>query len=149
MKRSILLCVAMVAAGGAAAQSTDTPLDLSVPEPAAAPAATDATAKSDPPGTYYGDTSGKPSRRAWDEPAVEDDGKAKVWGSFTTGIGHTKGYGTSHYNAAEVNVSKSFGDGERPNAFNLQIRVEQSDGPGFGGPYPYPYFDREAGYPPR
>jgi len=149
MKRSILLCVAMIAAGGTAAQSADAPLDLRVPEPAAAPAATDAVAKSDPPGTYYGDTSGRPSRRAWDEPAVEDDGKAKVWGSFTTGIGHTKGYGTTHYNAAEVNVSKSFGDGERPNAFNLQIRVEQSDGPGFGGRYPYPYFDREAGYPPR
>lgn len=149
MKRSILLCAAVIAAGGAAAQSADAPLDLSVPEPVAAPAATDAAAKSDPPGTYYGDTSGRPSRRAWDEPAVEDDGTAKVWGSFTTGIGHTKGYGTSHYNAAEVNVSKSFGDGERPNAFNLQIRVEQSDGPGFGGPYPYPYFDRGAGYPPR
>jgi opacity protein-like surface antigen len=149
MKRSILLCAAMIAAGGAAAQSADAPLDLSVPEPAAAPAATDAAAKSDPPGTYYDDTSGRPSRRAWDEPAVEDDGTAKVWGSFTTGIGHTKGYGTSHYNAAEVNVSKSFGDGERPNAFNLQIRVEQSDGPGFGGRYPYPYFDRGADYPPR
>jgi opacity protein-like surface antigen len=150
MKRSILLCVAMVAASSAAAQSADTPLDLSVPAPAAAPAATDVAAKSDPPGTYYGDTSGKPSRRAWDEPAVEDDGKAKVWGSFTAGIGHTKGYGTSHYNAAEVNVSKSFGEGERPNAFNLQIRVEQGDGPGFGGYYPDPYFDRGAGYyPPR
>ena len=149
MKRFVLLCMAMAATGVVAAQSAETPLDLRVPEPAAAPAATDTAAKSDPPGTYYGDTSGRPSRRAWDEPAVEDDGTAKVWGSFTTGIGHTKGYGTSHYNAAEVNVSKSFGDGERPNAFNLQIRVEQGDGPGFGGPYPYPYFDRGAGYPPR
>lgn len=149
MKRFVLLCMAMAATGAAAAQSADTPLDLRVPEPAAAPAATDAAAKSDPPGTYYGDTSGKPSRRDADETAVADDGTAKVWGSFTTGIGHTKGYGTSHYNAAEVNVSKSFGDGERPNAFNLQIRVEQGDGPAFGGPYPYPYFDRGAGYPRR
>ncbi|MDR6841854.1 hypothetical protein [Pseudoxanthomonas sacheonensis] len=149
MKRFVLLCMAMTVAGGAAAQSAAAPLDLRVPEPAAAPAATEAAAKSDPPGTYYGDTSGRPSSRKVDETAVEDDGKAKVWGSFTTGIGHSKGYGTSHYNAAEVNVSKSFGDGERPNAVNLQIRVEQSDGPGFGGPYPYPYFDRGAGYPPR
>jgi hypothetical protein len=152
MKRFVLLCMAMAATGAVAAQSAGTPLDLRVPEPAAAPAATDAAAKSDPPGTYYGDTSGRPSRRAWDEPAVEDDGKAKVWGSLTTGIGHTKGYGTSHYNAAEVNVSKSFGEGESPNAFNLQIRVEQGDGPGVGGyyPSPYPYFDRGADYhPPR
>lgn len=149
MKRFVLLFMAMAATGVAVAQSADTPLDLRVPEPAAAPAAADAAAKSDPPGTYYGDTSGKPSRRDVDEAAVADDGKAKVWGSFTTGIGHSKGYGTSHYNAAEVNVSKSFGDGERPNAVNLHIRVEQSDGPGFGGRYPYPYFDRGADYPPR
>jgi hypothetical protein len=103
----------------------------------------------DPPGTYYGDTSGTPSLRNRDELPLADDGTAKVWGSFTTGIGHTKGYGTSHYNAAEVNVSKSFGEGDRPNAVNLQIRVEQGDGPGFGGRYPYPYFDRESDYSPR
>jgi opacity protein-like surface antigen len=149
MKRLVLLCVATIATS-AAAQSADAPLDLRVPEQTAAAAATDAGAKGDPPGVYHGDTSGKPSSRDTDETAAAaDDGKAKVWGSFTTGIGHTKGYGTSHYNAAEVNVSKSFGDGERPNAVNLQIRVEQGDGPGFGGRYPYPYFDREARYPPR
>ena len=146
MKRSFLLCVAMIAAGAASAQSADAPLDLRVPEPSAT---TEAIVKGDPPGVYHGDTSGKPSSRSVDQTAVEDDGKAKVWGSFTTGIGHSKGYGTSHYNAAEVNVSKSFGDGERPNAVNLHIRVEQSDGPGFGGPYPYPYFDRGADYPLR
>lgn len=138
MKRFAPLCVAMIAAGGAAAQSADTPLDLRVPEQAAAPAATEAMAKGDPPGVYHGDTSGKPPWRDTDE--VADDGEAKVWGSFTTGIGHTKGYGTSHYNAAEVNVRK--------NAVNLQIRVEQSEGPGFGDRYPYPYFDRDADYPP-
>lgn len=154
MKRSILLCMALLAPATVFAQAADAPLDLRVPQQSAAPAVTESDTKAsafqdDAPGTYYGDTSGRPSRRAWDEPAVADDGTAKVWGSFTTGIGHTKGYGTSHYNAAEVNVSKSFGDGERPNAFNLQIRVEQGDGPAFGGPYPYPYFDRGAGYPPR
>ena len=148
MKRFILLCVAMIAAGGAAAQSADVPLNLRVPEQPAAPAATDEVAKGDPPGVYHGDTSGRPSLRNTDETGAADDGKAKVWGSFTTGIGHTKGYGTSHYNAAEVNVSKSFGDGERNNAVNLQIRVEQSDGPGFGGRYPYPYFDPDSDYPP-
>jgi len=148
MKRLILLCLAMSGAATAAAQST-TDLDLSVPEQAATPAAPAKAPQGDPPGTYYGDTSGTPSSRDNDELPLADDGTAKVWGSFTTGIGHTKGYGTSHYNAAEVNVSKSFGDGDRPNAVNLQIRVEQGDGPGFGGRYPYPYFDRESDYPPR
>lgn len=145
MKRFVLLCAAMIAAGAASAQSADAPLDLRVPEQ---PATTEAGVKGDPPGVYHGDTSGKPSSRSVDETAVEDDGKAKVWGSFTTGIGHSKGYGTSHYNAAEVNVSKSFGDGERPSTVNLHLRVEQSDGPGFGGRYPYPYFDHGADYPP-
>ncbi len=144
MKRFVLLCVALSVAGAASAQSADAPLDLRVPEQSAT---TEGLVKSDPPGVYHGDTSGKPSRNV-DEAAVEDDGKAKVWGSFTTGIGHSKGYGTSHYNAAEVNVSKSFGDGERPNAVNLHLRVEQSDGPGFGGRYPTPYFDHDADYPP-
>ena len=148
MKRLFLLCLTMTVAGAAHAQSAS-PLDLSVPDQTATPAAATASEQGDPPGTYYGDTSGKPASR--DNPGMEvvDDGKAKVWGSFTTGIGHTKGYGTSHYNAAEVNVSKSFGDGERPNAVNLQIRVEQGDGPGFGGPYPYPYYDHDRDYPPR
>ncbi|MET0581539.1 MAG: hypothetical protein ABWZ08_06155 [Pseudoxanthomonas sp.] len=146
MKRLVLLCLTLAAAGAANAQSAS-PLDLSVPEQTAAPA-TAATGPGDPPGTYYGDTSGKPSSRDNPDSELVDDGKAKVWGSFTTGIGHTKGYGTSHYNAAEVNVSKSFGDGERPNAVNLQIRVEQGDGPGFGGPYPYPYYDHGRDYPP-
>lgn len=145
MKRFVLLCAAMIAASAASAQSADAPLDLRVPEQSTT---TEGVVKGDPPGVYHGDTSGKPSSRSTDETVVEDDGKAKVWGSFTTGIGHSKGYGTSHYNAAEVNVSKSFGDGERPNAVNLQIRVEQSDGPGFGGRYPYPYFDHGADYPP-
>lgn len=143
MKRFALAFTGLLCAGHAFAQTAES-LDLSVPQPdlytadAAAPAA-------DPPGTYYGDTSGTPaSDRAV---RAAEDGKAKVWGSFTTGIGHSKGYGTSHYNAAEVNVSKSFGEGERPNNVNLQIRVEKSDGPGIDGRGPYPYRGSDPFYP--
>ena len=147
MKRSLLLCLGLFAASHAAAQAAGQPLDLRVPDQPN-PYAVESGPQRDPPGTYYGDTSGRPASSGLAGEAEVDDGKAKVWGSFTTGIGHSKGYGTSHYNAAEVNVSKSFGEGERPNAVNLQIRVEQSDGPGFGGRYPYPYFDHDADYPP-
>lgn len=143
MKRMALMVSGLLCAGQAFAQSAEA-LDLRLPEQPNPQAAAAADPPRDPPGTYYGDTSGRPSasKEAADEAA--DSGKAKVWGSFTTGIGHTKGYGTSHYNAAEVNVSKSFGDGERPNNVNRQIRVEQGDGPAFGGrgPYPYPGPDR-------
>jgi hypothetical protein len=152
MKRSLLLCLGLFAASHAMAQATDQPLDLRVPEQPNSYAAEPGPQR-DPPGTYYGDTSGKPAFSGLDEEVEADDGKAKVWGSFTTGIGHSKGYGTSHFNAAEINVSKSFGDGERKNSVNLQINVEQGDGPAFGGPafgrhYPYPYYGHDTNYEP-
>jgi hypothetical protein len=143
MKRSVLLCFGLLAAGHAMAQAAE-PLDLRVPEQSN-PYAAEPVTQRDPPGTYYGDTSGKPASSGLAEEAEADDGKAKVWGSFTTGIGHTKGYGTSHYNAAEVNVSKSFGDGESNRTFNLRINVEQGDGPAFGRGYPY--YDPAMEYP--
>ncbi len=151
MKRSVLLCLGLFAVSHALAQATAESLDLRLPEqpnPYAAESSPQRDLPGDPPGTYYGDTSGKPAWSGLAEEAAADDGKAKVWGSFTTGIGHTKGYGTSHYNAAEINVSKSFGEGERKSRVNLQINVEQADGPGFGRYSPYPYFDPQADYPP-
>jgi hypothetical protein len=147
MKRFAWLCIGLLAAGHARAQDAGEPLDLRVPEQPN-PYVAEPTPQRDPPGTYYGDTTGKPATSRLAETEVVDDGKAKVWGSFTTGIGHAKGYGTTHYNAAEVNVSKSFGDGERKNSVNLQINVEQGDGPAFGGRYPYPYYDHDTNYGP-
>lgn len=152
MKRSLLLCLGLFAASHATAQAADQPLDLRVPEQPN-PYAAEPGPQRDPPGTYYGDTSGKPAFPGLDGEVEADDGKARVWGSFATGIGHTKGYGTSHFSAAEINVSKSFGEGERKNSVNLQINVEQGDGPAFGGPafggrYPYPYSGHDTQYGP-
>lgn len=144
MKRSALLCLGLFAASHALAQASAEQLDLRVPEQPN-PYTVESDPPRDPPGTYYGDTSGRPTSSGHDEAEV-DDGKARVWGSFTTGIGHSKGYGTSHFNAAEINVSKSFGDGERNNSINLQINVEQGDGPAFGGPYAYPYYGYDTRY---
>lgn len=146
MKSLFLLVFGLLPVFQASAQTAEA-LDLRVPEQPAAEAA--APESRDPPGTYYGDTSGLPARGDRTGPLEADDGQAKVSGSFTTGIGHTKGYGTSHYNALDLNVRKSFGDGDKPNTMNLQIRVEKSDGPAFGPRGPYPYFDQEAGGFPR
>ena len=54
-----------------------------------------------------------------------------------------------HFDPAEVNVSKSFGDGGRSTTVNMSIRVEQSDGPGYGHGYGgrYPYYAPDVGYP--
>lgn len=156
MKRSVLLCLGLFAASPVLAQAAAEPLDLRLPQQPNPYAAAESDPPRDAPGTYYGDTSGKPASSAFAEETEADDGKARVWGSFTTGIGHSKGHGTSHFNAAEINVSKSFGEGERKNSINLQINVEQGDGPAFGGPafgghYPYPYYGHDTHYgpPPR
>lgn len=109
----------------------------------------------DPPGTYYGDTSGRPAlgkrsppvqRNACGKPVDEDDGKVDVSGSVATGIGYTKGYGNSHWNAATINLCKSYNNDEgESRAFNLNIGVSQYDGPGFHG---YRRLPGDVGPPP-
>ncbi|HVK51388.1 MAG TPA: hypothetical protein VM469_06610 [Pseudoxanthomonas sp.] len=104
----------------------------------------------DPPGTWYGDTSGTPAapasvavaRNACGTPLDEDDGKAKVHGSVSTGIGYSKGYGNSHWNAANVSLCKAYTTDEgNTGAFNLNIGVGQYDGPGFGPGYGRGYYN--------
>ncbi|MEP7041948.1 MAG: hypothetical protein ABI843_02730 [Dokdonella sp.] len=105
------------------------PLDLRVP--VADPANSTAAGGADTPGAYYGDVSGN-----------DVDNAAQIHGSFTTGIGYSKGYGSSTMNAAELDISKQDGDGNR---FDVHINVEQSRGPGFGGYEGY-YGPRYRGY---
>lgn len=123
------------------AQSEAEKLDLTLPRETAPYTV-------DPPGTYYGDKSGRPAAStAASNPGEQDpcvvvhddrDGDG-VTGSFTTGIGYSKGYGRSTFNAATVNLCKSYTDDDGDTRmFNLNINVGQSDGPGFYGPYPYP-----------
>jgi hypothetical protein len=117
------------------AQSEAEKLDLSLPREAA-------TYTADPPGTYYGDKSGPPLATLADEserdPCVvmhnDRDGDG-VTGSFTTGVGYSKGYGSSTFNAATINLCKSYNnDDGNTRMFNLNINVGRSDGPGFYGP---------------
>lgn len=98
----------------------------------------------DPPGTWYGDTSGTPvrqgkamvARNACGTPLDEDDGKAKLHGSVATGIGYTEGRGNSHWNAVNLNLCKAYTTDEgNTGAFNLNIGVGQYDGPGYGPGY--------------
>lgn len=104
----------------------------------------------DPPGAFYGDTSGRPAlaltepvrRNACGTPLEKDDGKATVHGSVAMGIGHTEGRGTSHWNAANINLCKAYTTDEgNSGAFNFNIGVSDYDGPSFG-----PYYGRGGGY---
>ncbi len=93
----------------------------------------------DSPGEYYGDHSG--GDRSGDG-GDGSDKSVQVHGSFTTGVGYSKGYGTSTTNAADLNISKQYDDGK---TVDMHIHLEQSKGPGF---YPYGgyYGPRYRGY---
>lgn len=78
---------------------------------------------------------------AQDSGATDEKQGPQVHGSFTTGIGYSKGYGTSTMNAAELDIS---GQTDSGRTYDMRIHVMQSKGPGFS-PYAYgPY-----GYGPR
>lgn len=100
--------------------ATDPPLKLQLPDPGSE--AWPQAGGADSPGVYYGDHG-------------EDDDAVQVHGSFTTGVGYSKGYGTSTVNAAELHISKQYDDGK---TFDMHINVEKTKGPGFS-PYGYPY----------
>lgn len=117
------------------------PLDLKLKD-----STTSFSGAGDPPGAYYGDHSGPAIMDKGDPRSELDDGKAHLHGSFTTGMGYSKGYGSSTYNAADLNISKAFtSDSGRTSVMSMDIHVSKSDGPGYG-PYGYGgyggYYDR-------
>ncbi|HEY0180535.1 MAG TPA: hypothetical protein VGC30_13025 [Dokdonella sp.] len=61
----------------------------------------------------------------------------EVHGSFTTGVGYSKGSGTSTMNAADLDIS---GQTDSGRSYDMQIHAMRSKGPGFdpyGGYYGY------------
>ena len=162
MIRSLSLLLCLLAPGVALAQSaagatgpqSATDRNLALPQ-APMQYLGDASLRGDPPGTFYGDKSGRrlSDRGAANGIAEVTDDKLRVNGSLTTGIGYSKEGGNSHYNAAEINLNKNYTTDEgKTHNMNLNIRVSEGKGPGFYGPYggygygPGPgYWD----YPPR
>ncbi len=134
MIKASLLFLALAATGAATAdaQESATALDLSLP-PSSAPHVPVAAPAADPPGTYYGDTSGRTRSAPFEAQEPGHAGDAEVWGSVSTGIGYSRAYGNSHWSAADINVSKRFGEGGN-SRMDLHISVGQSDGV---TPYPY------------
>ncbi len=146
MKRSALLIAAMLTTGVAAAQTAGTSsaadaLDLSVP---AQPIKyrSDPVQSADPPGTYYGDTSGRRGAVSQQLPAADgevaqaDYCQGDVHGSVSTGIGYSKRGGNSNYQAANVNLCKTYyNDDGKPRQIGVSISVGQGEGPGFGRGY--------------
>lgn len=139
---SLLLCLlapgvvlAQSAAGATGPQSAD--LNLAVPQ-APMQYLGDGSLRGDPPGTFYGDKSGRKlsDPGAGNGIATVTDDKLRVNGSVTTGIGYSKEGGNSHYNGAELNLNKNYTTDEgKTHNMNLNIRVSEGKGPGFYGPY--------------
>ena len=145
MIRSLSLLLCLLAPGVALAQSaagatgpqSATGLNLAVPQ-APMQYLGDGSLRGDPPGTFYGDKSGRrlSDRGAANGIADVTDDKLRVNGSITTGIGYAKNFGNTHYNAAELNLNKNYtnDDGKTRN-MNLNIQISEGKGPGFYGPY--------------
>ena len=136
-------------------------LDLRLPD---GPMFADGSAspyRGDPPGAYYGDTTGVPPDPADTTvsrcPTAPDGTPRSVTGSFTTGIGWSSRGGNSHYNGTSVNYCKDGYDDEgNSRSVEMSIHLQQYDGPGHsgyygggssGGPPPAPMRSRSG--PPR
>jgi hypothetical protein len=62
------------------------------------------------------------------------DGGTSVHGSFTSGIGYSKNFGNSTFNAAELNVSRRTDDGGN---VDLHVAVARSTGMPYASPPDY------------
>ena len=95
----------------------------------------------DPPGTYYGDTSGVPVAQADGTPlprsacpTAPDGSETDLTGDVTVGMGHSR-LGTSRYGAVGLNYCKSYTDADGDaRTINVRIDVGESDGPMYYGP---------------
>ncbi|WP_303748605.1 hypothetical protein [Stenotrophomonas pigmentata] len=131
---TVLLLAPAVAMAHDDAASAAGGLDLSVPQ---APVRyLGDTYKGDAPGTYYGDHSGRGLAKKDSSPGAEVmDDKLQVHGTVSAGIGYSKAYGNSNWQAVDLNLGKNYNTDEgESRRVNLNIHMSKSDGP---GPYGY------------
>jgi hypothetical protein len=143
MKAIAVLAALALVATSSWAQDAGKPLNLRlpadyVPAPASSTSAAPAAASSvagtapknggnvavtptrpkDPPGAYYGDTSGRMANTETDSgvPRCDDAtyNKPQVHGSLTTGVVSASHGGSGSYQAGVVSLSQAFGDCEHP-----------------------------------
>ena len=149
MIRTSLIAVLLLAPALAMAQddaaSTAGGLDLSVPQ---APLRyLGDTYKGDAPGTYYGDHSGRGLSKKDNSPGAEVmDDKLQVHGAVSAGIGYSKAYGNSNWQAVDLNLGKNYNTDEgQSRRVNLNIHMSKSEGP---GPYGYGPYGPGPGFGP-
>lgn len=108
-------------------------------------------------GEYTGPRTPRPQTRALRTarggvggcPTAPDGSDRAVTGSVTTGIGHSSRGGTSHYNAADLNLcTERVTANGNVSTTNLHLSVGRFDGPGgwYGGPAYYGIGARDYGW---
>lgn len=108
-----------------------TALDLSLPQ------SERAGYRNDPPGTWYGDTSGVPAdggnllaKRRHACPTAPDGKETDITGEFEAGIGYAKRGGNLNWQAATVNYCKEYATEDGGSGtVNVQLNVGNYDGP--------------------
>lgn len=125
---SSVACANLACAQSAVSTQPVTPLQLQVP---AQPV--EAVSPAAPTDNAIVDAQDAGAIDAQDSGASEEKSGPQVHGSFTTGIGYSKGYGTSTMNAADLDVS---GQTDSGRSYDVHLHVMQSKGPGFS-PYAY------------
>lgn len=144
MKAVFLLIACMLTAAPALAEDkpagmdatpTAEQLDLSLPK------STNGY-RNDPPGAWYGDTSGVPASAASREDqqvAREDQCEGKLHGSVAAGIGYSSRGGNSNWQAVNMNSCKTYYNDEgEAREVGVSISVGQFDGNGWRGGHSFP-----------
>lgn len=136
--RSAFVVACLCACTAAMAQDdADAPsLDLSVPSERIHFASTDPDAnyRNDPPGTWYGDHSGRAAPE--DASAAGANGDWQVHGSMEAGVGWSKRAGSSNWQAGNINLDKTYTDDDGDTGHvNIDINVGRGEGPLFGPGY--------------
>lgn len=88
----------------------------------------------DPPGTYYGDRSGRPAPASGvlTREAAACDGQ--LHGSVSMGMGYSRRGGNSNWQATQLNTCKRYvTDSGKERQIGLSISVGQGSGPGYWG----------------
>lgn len=135
IRPSLIVALLLVPAAALAQNGAVTPgaLDLSIPQ-APMRYLDDPAYQSDAPGTFYGDHSGRGLRKDSGNSQVVDE-KLQVHGAVSAGIGYSKAYGNSNWQAVDLNLGKNITNDEGKTR-RVDLNIHMSKGEGVG-PYGY------------
>lgn len=141
IRPSLIVALLLVPAAALAQNGAVTPgaLDLSIPQ-APMRYLDDPAYQSDAPGTFYGDHSGRGRRKDSGNSQVVDE-KLQVHGAVSAGIGYSKAYGNSNWQAVDLNLGKNITNDEgKTRRVDLNIHMSKGEGVGPYGYGPGPWY---------